>query len=215
MQLEVSPVEGPGASSTDHNKHEPTAERKGAILWSSSLYFFSPTNERFVGVNSSGMSSYLRFDIYEDILLFNVSFVEFPKRVDDAGEVGVAYSSSVTTNRRSWRKYSTWGTGHLFLQPTCPWIRCCRFHGVLFYWWQLFCPQGTQWSQVQTRDNLWASCWCGIGTRIKARLTQGGTSAKLGFVSLRPHTPTGRGVMPDERAYALLWKIKKMVLFGD
>lgn len=161
------------------------------------------------------MSSYLRFDIYEDILLFNVSFVEFPKRVDDAGEVGVAYSSSVTTNR-SWRKHFTWSNEHLFLQPTCPWIRCCRFHGVLFCWWQLFCPQGTQWSQVQTQDNLWASYWCGIGTRIEARLTQGGTSARLGFVSLRPNTPTGRGVMHFAKWTCICTALKdKMVHFGD
>lgn len=65
------------------------------------LFLFLLAISGLFGDNSGDMSSYLRFDIYEDILLFNVSLVELPKRIDDAGEVGVAYSCSMTTNRRS------------------------------------------------------------------------------------------------------------------
>ncbi len=43
--------------------------------------------------------SYLRFDIDEDLPLSGVGFVEFPKGIDNTGEVWVFYSFSVKMNR--------------------------------------------------------------------------------------------------------------------
>lgn len=56
-------------------------------------------------------SSYLRFDIYEDLPLFYVDFVEFQKGIDNAGKLWVVYSYSMNVNRWSFvRDSSSWST---------------------------------------------------------------------------------------------------------
>lgn len=79
------------ASSTDHNTHEPTADRRGPIL----------LNPHSNVQSLQQRSSYLRFDIYKDVVPIGVNFVELPERVNHAGEVWVANSCSGARNKWS------------------------------------------------------------------------------------------------------------------
>lgn len=96
----------------------------------------------------------------------NVNFVELPERVKNAGEVGVAYSGSGAERNGFDANLQTGLTNACSLQPTCPWILCCRFLEVLVCWSQIFCPPESEWSPVQTQDYLWAACWCPAGKKL-------------------------------------------------
>lgn len=104
-------AEGPGASSTDHSTLEPTAEIKKRTSHVLILFLcFLPSLSRFqlqeitcntschVPTGGNDSSSYLRFDIYEELLLFYVGFVEFRKCKHNTGETRVLSSFSVNIN---------------------------------------------------------------------------------------------------------------------
>lgn len=98
-------AEGPGASSIGHSTLEPTAGiQNNRTLPHFVSKFSSSCRKKKKNISSlvphwkNDSSSHLRFDIYEDLPLSCVGFVEFHKGVDNAGEVGIFYSFSVKIN---------------------------------------------------------------------------------------------------------------------
>lgn len=118
MRVQVSPeghswdfvaAEGPEASSIGHNKLETTAAIESITsLHVTHLVFLKKQNmASLFPRHRNSNSSYLRFDIYEDLSLFYVRFLEFQKGIDNSGKLWVVYSYSVNVNRWSFVRDSS------------------------------------------------------------------------------------------------------------